>query len=404
MNIEVCTNDKKCTHCGQCYAVCPVRAISMEYDSGNGFFVPRVDERKCIKCSLCVRCCPSLHGTVQNPLKEDAQCIENRFIGSYRGLYLAHSTNEQARRFSTSGGVVNSLVRYLIDSNMVDAVLLTLHDINSPIESSPFFLTKENMGVLLNHPREAASRYVSVPVLKALDQIPDACSRLAVVGTPCQIRALTLMQDYGWKKGLEVFRIGICCGHGTSYKATEAYKKSEGRELSSIYYRGDGWPGKISLFSDAGQTEYDYSQAAYKYYFNSQVFSSGGCSICTDHFAEYADISFCDFWNKEESEKEKRGNSCVILRTGLAGSIYEAMINAGYIETVRELSEQEVVECQSTPLKEKKTNVRDTVMYRMYMKFVTFAFEKRIYKYFHANTYKCLCRMYWKMLGRFGHK
>ena len=43
--------------------------------------------------------------------------------------------------------------------------------------------------------------------------------------------------------------------------------------------------------------------------FSSQIFKNPACRECHDHFAEYSDISFCDFWNEEERRKEKEGNS-----------------------------------------------------------------------------------------------
>jgi ferredoxin len=45
-----------CSGCALCYAICPVKAISMEEDQ-EGFVYPNVDEAKCNKCGKCYNSC-----------------------------------------------------------------------------------------------------------------------------------------------------------------------------------------------------------------------------------------------------------------------------------------------------------------------------------------------------------
>lgn len=48
---------EECCGCSACYAVCPVKAISMVEDT-EGFEYPRIDEKLCKKCGMCMRVCP----------------------------------------------------------------------------------------------------------------------------------------------------------------------------------------------------------------------------------------------------------------------------------------------------------------------------------------------------------
>ena len=50
---------EECTGCGACKNICPVNAISMQYDE-YGFYKPAVDMEKCIKCGKCEKTCPKL--------------------------------------------------------------------------------------------------------------------------------------------------------------------------------------------------------------------------------------------------------------------------------------------------------------------------------------------------------
>lgn len=56
--------DRSCTGCGNCVAVCPFLACSLQ-DLGNGRFVSRVNKMRCKACGNCISVCPN--GTMQIP-------------------------------------------------------------------------------------------------------------------------------------------------------------------------------------------------------------------------------------------------------------------------------------------------------------------------------------------------
>lgn len=99
MNISTVVYQEKCLSCGACCCVCPKGAIKMEYNKNTGFFRPSISSL-CINCGLCEQICPALGQR------------DSSLAGSYSGIFLAHSKDLHIRRGSTSGGVVNALVRY----------------------------------------------------------------------------------------------------------------------------------------------------------------------------------------------------------------------------------------------------------------------------------------------------
>ena len=51
---EIKRDEKKCTHCGACTAVCPTGALSIKRPEMEVVF----DQQKCSVCELCVTACP----------------------------------------------------------------------------------------------------------------------------------------------------------------------------------------------------------------------------------------------------------------------------------------------------------------------------------------------------------
>jgi L-aspartate semialdehyde sulfurtransferase ferredoxin len=51
---DIVRDDKRCTHCGACVAICPTAALAMDSKTRLVEFI----EDKCIACELCVPACP----------------------------------------------------------------------------------------------------------------------------------------------------------------------------------------------------------------------------------------------------------------------------------------------------------------------------------------------------------
>lgn len=381
-SVKLVVSNSQCMSCGMCKSACPREAISMVY-TDDGFFRPTINEMKCCDCGICLRTCPAKHQE------------RTDLIGNYIRLCLAHSANSDIRHDATSGGVINSLIRYLLDKNLVEAVLLTQYSATSVIEAEPNIVTKNTEYVLINKTRDFASRYVSVPVLSELANYVRQYKKIAVVGTPCQIKAVTLWG--GGKSNVDIFKIGLTCSGGMSYKATEEYKRNQKLKVSKMYYRGNGWPGTNCLITSDKKIEFGHQGSLFERMFSSQIFKNPGCRRCMDHFAEFADISFCDFWNSKELESEKEGNSCVIIRNQKFLHIFDEMQNDGYTEVVRELDEDELIKTQYNVLLHKKGNVREKREYRLFTMLLDTVFKHRIYKLFNIRVYRKFCSYYNKI-------
>lgn len=197
-NIYGVLQERRCMSCGMCRSICPVQAITLAYMK-DGFFRPQIDKEKCINCGKCLQSCPAEHQG------------SSSLIGGYKHLYLAHCCNPDIRHNATSGGVINSLLRFLLETDTIEAALATRYSAGSVIEAEPILITRAYLSDLTGQTREYASRYVSVPVLGKIKEYLKVYKKLAVVGTPCQIKALNLGLGIGEASH---YCGDSCCGDG----------------------------------------------------------------------------------------------------------------------------------------------------------------------------------------------
>ena len=384
MNVSKIIESNRCLGCGLCKSVCPIDAIELSYSESVGVYQPIINKDKCIQCGKCLKFCGA-------PLICEKK--DDSLTGFILESYLAHAKDDNVRNGSTSGGVINRLVYYLISTGNVEAAVMAVHDSMSPIETSCHVITKENLEVLNNRPREYASRYVTVPILENIQQYLEMYKSIAVVGTPCQIKALSKL-NY---KDKILLKIGITCSGGMSYLATDEYKRKMKHRNGQMFYRGLGWPGKNSLYEGSMEVSYDHQGSYFERMFSSQIFKNKGCRLCLDHFAEDADISFCDFWNSEEMKTEHKGNSCVLVRNAFAKSIFENMIESGIVEIKRVLAQEEVIKSQLTVLKVKKGTVKKSAPYKLFMFLIDTIQFTKIYRIFNFKIYRKIAEVYFNI-------
>lgn len=368
-----------CFKCGMCKSVCPFGAISVKPNIKTGFYDVEVSNALCKDCGKCIKSCPA---QTENTIKTKSP------LGNYSALCLAHSLNDNVRHMATSGGAVNSIVRYMIDNDKIDSVLMIQEDINSAFNLNAVKITKENCDILLNAPRKFASRYTSFPLLSEFKKSQN--ERLAVVGTPCQIKAL---------KDFDVFKIGIACSGAVSYNATQIIKNKYADKDYHIYYRGNGWTGYNSLVKKDTVIETKHLGSTFEKLFSSQIFKNPACCSCDDQFAKYADLSFFDYWNSEEIKNEKEGNSAVIIRSEKAKQIFSDAVDKKYIEIQQTISENDAIKTQTLPLMFKEEKIGKKFPLNIFLKAVSKINSSELYKKLSLKQLLTVSKLFRKVLN-----
>jgi coenzyme F420 hydrogenase subunit beta len=287
-----------CSACGACVASCVENALEMINDR------PRLTG-KCTACGVCVHQCPKTKTTVP-------QLIGN-FIEAFRAKSLLQEVTGQ------DGGVVTSLLIYLLREGMIDGAVLTKKDEIEHWKPKPIIATKEDQ--ILSSSGSIYSQ--SSAVGKLLEAIKSGMNSIAFVGCPCNIDAVSKMQSspYGLVRLFmrsSVLKIGLFCMDAFSYDRLRHFVEEVDKIPLEDIEKMTISKGKFHLIQESGESishpvkEMDRLRAS-------------SCHYCIDFSSENADISVGSVGAPE-------GFNTVLVRTGLGLEILQDAADNGYIE------------------------------------------------------------------------
>ncbi|MBI4295764.1 MAG: Coenzyme F420 hydrogenase/dehydrogenase, beta subunit C-terminal domain [Chloroflexi bacterium] len=318
-----------CTGCGTCAAICS--AIAMLVDHRKGIYVPQIDKAGCNECGLCFEVCPGrsvdfarLSSSVFGRPAEDS------LMGHYLGCYTGHATNHDIRYNSASGGMITALLVFALEKGLIDGALVTRMSPARPLEPEPVIATSRE-GIIA----AAKSKYCPVPANIAVKQILEQSGRYAVAGLPCHIHGIRKAELRNKKlRDRIALHLGIVCSHTDSFRMTDLvlrkYKVNKD-DIAGLHYRGEGWPGSMSIQLKDGSRQlvplHDYIV-----YHRFGFFTPRRCVFCLDRNADLADISSGDAWLPDISARDKVGTSLVVSRSEAGRALLEQAVAGNYIQ------------------------------------------------------------------------
>ncbi|MEW6380563.1 MAG: Coenzyme F420 hydrogenase/dehydrogenase, beta subunit C-terminal domain [bacterium] len=283
----------RCCQCGVCLSVCPHGALTACID--DKLLIYRIDwqREKCSLCGRCVKTCPasvtSTWSVQQNPPEIPA-------------TYLAWITDERLRYCSSSGGACRGLIQAALDCGLADYAYTLLKTDAFPWAQGRWMRSIEDLSAIAN------SLYLPLMFGKNLYPLP-AGNRLLVAGLPCQLAAFT--RSLGGSRSLssnrslssskvkgDLFTIAIFCKQQKTFGFARFFASLAGYEFPScppITFRGNGWPGQVSIGSSPGSYSEPWEQIA-GLIFGKKLWRLPACALCADPFASGADLVLADPW------------------------------------------------------------------------------------------------------------
>jgi coenzyme F420 hydrogenase subunit beta len=311
-----------CYRCGGCATFCTaINYGALEIDK-NGKPVYG-DMEKCIECGLCYSICPEIK-ELDEETKRKASWSEP--IGRVIETTVVRSSDLQVRDRASDGGAVTALLLHLFDRNRIDGAIVT-----RPVgrfQRQPFLATKREeiagaagISIDISHGMKRFSdQYVTFSTIEEFDpMIKKGLNRVALVGTPCQIKSLRKMQVLNLIPSDSIkFCFGLFCSGNFVFGAKEQQKLAGIAGISWEDVAGINLKDKLIIRLKTGEVktiELDQMDSIKRY----------ACHYCSDYSAEFADISFGGIGADE-------GWTTVITRTPLGRAILADGRSSGVIE------------------------------------------------------------------------
>ena len=273
-------NRDLCTFCGACAASCPVYILQMQGEK------PAM-KGKCELCQVCYYSCSA----AEFPRAEVEKAVFGRArtadeaIGIYMTMANARSRKAEILQKSQDGGVVTSILAYALESRKVHAAVVTGKDKQVPWKSIPSVAV--DYGDVLD---AAGTKYTPAPILIGLMSAMQeyAKKKVALVGTPCQIRSYRRMQTspLGATKVASAvsLAIGLFCMESYRYDQFPGeYLRTMNIDLSKV--------GRFAIKKGKFRVTVEGQEVLTVPIKELDKFVRSSCKACEDFTAEYADVS-----------------------------------------------------------------------------------------------------------------
>jgi coenzyme F420 hydrogenase subunit beta len=301
-----------CHRCGGCATFCTaVNYGALELDERGK---PRFKySEKCIECGLCYTICPEI-----DELDEETKKIVSWVppMGRVIETTFARAHDPKIRAKATDGGAVTALLLHLFDSGRIDGAIVTkptgllkrepfLAMSRKDIMDSTGFFFDTSQGM-----KQYGDKYLTFSTIEQFEPIIKRnLRRVAMVGTPCQIRSVRKMQTLSVLPSDAIkYCLGLFCS------GNFAFGEKQQKKLAKI--GGFKWDDvkRINIkedllihFNSGGTKAIPLDELEFMKRF--------ACYFCPDYGAEFADISFGGLGSKN-------GWTTVITRTPVGRAVF----------------------------------------------------------------------------------
>jgi coenzyme F420 hydrogenase subunit beta len=268
----------------------------------------------CIGCGSCALVCPTnaikSARNIYPTSSSDILDIEKRFLRGVRDEELGIYSELIAGKTSITGqdgGMVTSMLTAGLTKNMFDAAIVVLQKEGYGAEAVITDRVDEIMAA-------RGTKYIRMPLVsKLVEALKSGRKRVAIVGTPCQVRNIRKLQQNRYLDNefpnAEITLLGLFCFESFEFKNLKAYTlKRFGVDLEAA--------DKLQVTKG----KYVVSTSGNNYSCNVKDLEnvvSVGCGFCDDFVSRLADVSIGSVGSPE-------GYSTVIIRSDIGKKLLDA--------------------------------------------------------------------------------
>ncbi|MEI0749766.1 polysaccharide pyruvyl transferase family protein, partial [Brachyspira pulli] len=314
-SIEI-LEEKKCSGCSACLAICPTNAIKMQSNS-EGFLYPKINEKDCTNCGLCSKICPELKENIEtnNEIPEECYSIQAK---------------DDIRMNGASGGMFALMANYILD-------------IGGYVVGAAYNKKWQVEHIIINNKKDLYklrySKYVQSNKNNTFIEIKtllDQGKTVLFSGCPCEVSGLKnfLMKDYD-----NLITIDLLCEGVGSPKIWELYLNNnyDINNIKEIVFRDKEFFSEFNTnlclsiyFNDGTVDKRLWYNSQYFFTFINAIQMRKRCYTCPYvYFPRVGDITIGDFWGVEllNSSIDNRGTSILFINNKKIKNILEKIEN-----------------------------------------------------------------------------
>ena len=311
-----------CHRCGGCVTFCSaVNYGALDLDPDGK---PRYGEiEKCIECGLCYAICPEID-------ELEAETRERLGweppIGRVIETTVARAGDPAVRKNATDGGVVTALLLHLFERGRIDGAIVTRQ--TGPFQRRPFLATsteeiKDAAGFFFDtsHGMKGfGDQYQTFSSIEEFDpMMKKGLKRVALVGTPCQIKSVRRMQALGLVPSETIqFCFGLFCS------GNFIFGEEQRRHLAEAGGFAWGEVRKINIKDDL-LVHLNNGEVRHVPLDGLEALRRHACRFCPDYASEFADVAFGGIGAEE-------GWTTVIMRSPLGRAAFADAKGAAKLE------------------------------------------------------------------------
>lgn len=264
------------------------------------------------------------------------------YTGPYRELFIGHALDSQLRASGASGGILSSILIYLLEKRRIDGAIITRMSHTRPWLTEPFIATTREEIL-----EGAQSKYIITSVNEILNHSSKFNGKLAYVGLPGQVQSIRKLQHAGDPTVKNInYLFGPFYGNTLHFSSVKSFLRSYGEKdhtaIRKLYFRYGEWPGNMRVEMESGKViELKKFHANYLIPFHIVRNSL----YCTDFTNEFTDISGGDAWAPVYEERGK-GFSLVIARSETGQNLLREMEKDGWFQ-LSPVAEKECIKMHS---------------------------------------------------------
>jgi len=331
-----------CQQCGGCVSFCS----SAEYDVikfVDPYSPPQyINKDNCLECGICYYICPQAH-ILDEELEESYQFkgFSSMPLGNYQNIFSCQSNDENFLKYGTDGGVVNTIINFLIENNKIDGSIVSKTD--APfLREATYADCKEDLISSAGTQLDISPQLIELQKFSTYTHtLPELnhykFNKLAVVGTPCQIYTIRCMQNLGVTPSENVeICLGLFCFENFFFDKSQLnkFEKDFNIEFEKIHKINIKEDMIFQINDDHGHQKIIHIPFNYL-----KDYMRVACNACNDFTNIYADISFGGLGSPDKY-------TTVIIRTEKGKKLFQEVMDAGLIKS-RGFSEQEKVRIHS---------------------------------------------------------